>query len=647
MITTANCDILYVKMTRQLQENRRNPGKKIRFHEFYNDLLKMLGKMAFPDYEADVALEEIFEQHLYPNLIANFPYLLQREKSHIETTDLFTDKAQRNFTQFQKREFTNLPPSGKRYTQKLRESQKYHKLSFKQNKVIPMDDQSEMKNSENDMKSLQSENYEELEQSVLSGKYENAEIFNEKNEDFEKIGTLDVEVNEKEIIEMENSNKYIEETYINPVEILIPTKSDPEYLLTGVENQESALKIYYKNGSIDENLLKDTLSPKPQNKRLKSLVKLFFNCIKSCFSPIPHLSRTNLLTLEIGEELEYPENILTERRNSPEWSEIASILVSSMQSYLTQAKKKLESVHITRLEPNFTNAIGLLGQIIEMYTIVSIAFSSEVNWLDQSPSDSTFFLTSEKYWKSAFWSAFVLSFLFFFLVRIGLKLLGKGMLGLNPDKSIAKFPSWQFFLSKSLSLLGDVFYLIIVRILLSAFACEEKNSAWTVINAPDLTCFSIAHSTYLITATFALLFYYPTATLLYPNLQYQDKALDLKFDTTFLVLESQSKLLIAGFAAFFNSDFLWLQLAVVILVAGFLSAWCWLQKPCIIVSVNTWKTGGYIGIIWICIWALVNKYAKNMKLIAFIMMVAGVICIIILLVIIQFTVYKAPKKLDN
>ena len=69
-----------------------------------------------------------------------------------------------------------------------------------------------------------------------------------------------------------------------------------------------------------------------------------------------------------------------------------------------------------------------------------------------------------------------------------------------------------------------------------------------------MECLGEEHALYLIWSIVALGIYYPAATLLYPNIQYKNKNLDIKFDTSFLVLESQAKVIIAGFSVFFSGQ---------------------------------------------------------------------------------------------
>lgn len=104
-----------------------------------------------------------------------------------------------------------------------------------------------------------------------------------------------------------------------------------------------------------------------------------------------------------------------------------------------------------------------------------------------------------------------------------------------------------------------------------------------------------------------MLLYYPAATLLLPNLQYQDKTLDLKFDTSYIVAESQGKLIIAGVAAFFAKEkYILLQLGISFIVCLILAIITIFAKPCLVKSYNIWKAGGYCIAAWACGWAFLN-----------------------------------------
>jgi len=52
----------------------------------------------------------------------------------------------------------------------------------------------------------------------------------------------------------------------------------------------------------------------------------------------------------------------------------------------------------------------------------------------------------------------------------------------------------------------------------------------------------------------AIVTYYPVSTFLFPNFQFADNTLDLKFDASFLVVLNQGKLILAGISTFYTKS---------------------------------------------------------------------------------------------
>lgn len=61
-----------------------------------------------------------------------------------------------------------------------------------------------------------------------------------------------------------------------------------------------------------------------------------------------------------------------------------------------------------------------------------------------------------------------------------------------------------------------------------------------------MICNSGKHKAFMVLAVFGMLLFYPIASFLYPNLQVADEADDLRYEPAFLVIETQSKLFLAG-----------------------------------------------------------------------------------------------------
>lgn len=62
----------------------------------------------------------------------------------------------------------------------------------------------------------------------------------------------------------------------------------------------------------------------------------------------------------------------------------------------------------------------------------------------------------------------------------------------------------------------------------------------------QIVCSSTKHKVLMGVAVAGMLLYYPLASFLYPNLQFADEGDDLKYEPTFVVIETQAKLFLAG-----------------------------------------------------------------------------------------------------
>lgn len=233
------------------------------------------------------------------------------------------------------------------------------------------------------------------------------------------------------------------------------------------------------------------------------------------------------------------------------------------------------------------------------------------------------------------------------LVRPVSTLVRKGRLGVNKDLTKATFPQPQFFLEKAVVLLGASLYLTIISGLLGVFSCQYISNEWVVTRNQSLECYSGIYWLYFFLALMAFLIYYPAATLMFPNMMFQNKNLDLKYDTSFLVFESQGKLLIAGASAFFvREHYIWLHLLVVIVVCGGLSMYAHIKRPCLVLSYNFWKVCGYFVPIWVSLCALLNYYS-DYKNAAFRLLIGGVSTIFMTCVGLKLVLVRRSKKNIN
>lgn len=115
----------------------------------------------------------------------------------------------------------------------------------------------------------------------------------------------------------------------------------------------------------------------------------------------------------------------------------------------------------------------------------------------------------------------------------------------------------------------------------------------------EIECLSDEHILYMTWAIVGLGLYYPMSTFFFPNFQFQDKALDVKYNPSFIILQIQAKLIISGlgslFSSFSNSDFpLILQVSSTAIVLFILALASAKMKPCLIKKINLWDTGLYL-----------------------------------------------------
>jgi hypothetical protein len=332
------------------------------------------------------------------------------------------------------------------------------------------------------------------------------------------------------------------------------------------------------------------------------------------------------------------------RKESPEWPEIAKLITDSFTFLLKEVKEAINYSNSTQMELSLGNIMFIVAHFLEICGYAAVAFSNQVGWTEgnsESGDASDAVLVDNQYWVEIFWTCFALSIVFANITPRAIYLAKAGRLGLNTDGSKAKFPSPQFFLAKLISLLCKSAYLTIMKAFLNVFSCtyDDSDGDWYVTRNSDLTCFSSTHSMYIGLAVLGLILYYPGSTLLYPNIQYQDKSLDLKFDTTFLVIEAQGKIIIAGVVAFFAVErYLWLHLIVSLAVLVILAILCGFMKPCMVRSYNLWKVGGYVAAAWCCGLALINIYT-DIGLACFITLWVGLAILLILLIALQYRLY--------
>ncbi len=185
--------------------------------------------------------------------------------------------------------------------------------------------------------------------------------------------------------------------------------------------------------------------------------------------------------------------------------------------------------------------------------------------------------------------------------------------------------------------------------LLEVYVCNFSKYPWTLRSDSAVLCLSDHHLKLMGIATLAILLYYPIATFMYPNFQFQDKGLDLKYDPSFLVLNIQAKLLITGFLSFFKPEtaddisgviIRQVGVAVILFLLALITIFL---RPCLIKRVNVWDVAFYLLAAWANLTGVVVLVTKK-SLIGFLILFAGVILVTGLTSFILKKYFKKKRK---
>jgi hypothetical protein len=121
---------------------------------------------------------------------------------------------------------------------------------------------------------------------------------------------------------------------------------------------------------------------------------------------------------------------------------------------------------------------------------------------------------------------------------------------------------------------------------------------------PKILCWEGTHLWAVMSMVVAVCLFYPLASFMLPNMQFVNNALDIKFDSTFLVFGAQGKLLLAGVFTFFRTAPAVLMGAATINYVTLLVL-CYTFQPCLVKRINRWKTLSYAVPAWCHLCALV------------------------------------------
>lgn len=227
----------------------------------------------------------------------------------------------------------------------------------------------------------------------------------------------------------------------------------------------------------------------------------------------------------------------------------------------------------------------------------------------------------------------------------GVKLVLEGRLGQDPNdpKRKAHFFSPMGIYTKGLIVLGNAIFLPVLKTLLRAFTCVYPDGVQARhIVLGEMRCWEGAHLAYIYIAVLAIALYYPLASYVYPNLQFADKSVDLKFDPMFMIFQQQTRLAIAGVVVVGHA-----HLTMVMCFTGCVHLWQMVvnirTEPCVVLSVNHWRTFEFAVQAWCCACAAL-LLVSGMRQVAWAVLIGGLVLIVTGTL---FSIYRARSLTEQ
>lgn len=624
---------MYVRMTRRFDVTRSvKTFRKINFEVFYEDLLKLMAAVKYPKLSLEEAEDRLFEKYIYPNLVHNLPYLghLEGPKPRkVNPMLLFLAGAQTNPV---------VPPVSRENLSRPQEGRMTAQGVFS---LMGSEGQKSKEGLPMEIKDLETAGIS-VKIGLQPKQPGTMEPGNEKSEgNIEK--TLDTNTEKRRNVSHATTwAPNITHTTDVQGEVLASDIRVKE--LTGTETNTEEIHenphwIEKFDSCLDRCLAGFSVKLMDCLAFLRVLCKLLGQCL------FPYELQADRQLRE-GEDLDLLsiENQVIDRLKSPPWSDLCHLISTSFTFFLEEGRKVLHSKPMQTMELNSENLIAIFSNVTDVISLASIAFVKQVGWSDKeniASYSSETVLAETSYWTLNYWVCFAFCMSFLAISYPAIRLARAGRYGVSQDMRPVSMLSWTGLLSRAVSLLAVSLYMTIMKTQLDALSCiyYESTDQWLLIRNSDIECFSSTHAVYFSLSILAIAIYYPLATLLYPTIQYQNKGLDLKYDTTYVVLESQGKLTMTGFIAFLPREkYLKLQLIACICVTSILSIIVIKLKPCLVKSYNLWKAGGFVLVAWCAFWALMNVVSGG-EVFCLVLLVVGVAGIVGALGIMQWKLY--------
>lgn len=151
------------------------------------------------------------------------------------------------------------------------------------------------------------------------------------------------------------------------------------------------------------------------------------------------------------------------------------------------------------------------------------------------------------------------------------------------------------------------------------FQCKfngDDPDLWTTSLRDDFICYQGTHLKYVIVSGFLLFTYYMSSVTLFPNFQFDEPSLDIKFSANYVIIKTQTEVLIDFSTILLNDANNAYQMAILekglsSFATGFIFVYILWKKPCIIRNYNSVEAVFALLEFTSQVWTLVMLIFKN------------------------------------
>eukprot|EP00656_Telonema_subtile_P021004 TRINITY_DN22055_c0_g1_i1.p1 TRINITY_DN22055_c0_g1~~TRINITY_DN22055_c0_g1_i1.p1 ORF type:complete len:756 (-),score=273.91 TRINITY_DN22055_c0_g1_i1:27-2294(-) len=349
------------------------------------------------------------------------------------------------------------------------------------------------------------------------------------------------------------------------------------------------------------------------------------------------------------------------------WRKLVGVMSDLMypEDGLNEDGQALEQLSRQRMTLNIGNGVEVLMIVVDLgsmlYVVYEVADENGVGWYTAADATSGvntlavfgFELLNNNLFEVMFVISCIVALLYPVMAFFGLKLAWAGKLGgsFEDEDKNASIMSPAFIFFAMLNFFSSALFFPVMKTFITAFYCYYPSSSeadQTIYHQKitSMQCwvwegsnnavegYNQTHFYFIFPAVVGVLLYYPAASLVYPNLQFTDRTVDLKFQPTFLILLAQCKLVLSSVAVWLVDDPAALLITCIVLFA-FLAWLVHRVQPCLLRIGDDFRWLTYMLALWVASISLLQLYL-NERVVLGIIMVVGIFFMVVAGVLLLF-----------